>query len=307
MQKEASNIMEQNKTETSIPYLRTLRKWTPVLPILGIVIALALSVGLVMDFDEDIGHFAIGSPSFYLMTAGTAAAALIAAVFGKCATQKFSLTSCPETAPLSVCASYFTALMAIITAAAFFYDTFLLNRIATPLELMSNGTLFALPVSMLLGAHETTRHSTVRVIFAILAALSVNLNMFACYFDFTLPLNSAVRNLITIAQAGAMLILLSEVRLALSPERRATAPFLVFSSVFGASAVFGISFGLCVFAFVSPDAIDMGISVYRFASYFGIALLALSRLFALTTAAGPYIPSEEDAPEAAKEPSGNSL
>ena len=123
--------------------------------------------------------------------------------------------------------------------------------------------------------------------------------MFACYFDFTLPLNSPVRNLITIAQAGVMLVLLSEVRLALSHELRSTSPFLVFTSAFAASAVLGISFGLCVYGFVSPDAAGMGISVYRFACYFGVSLLALSRLSALGSAAGTYVapPEPEEDPK----------
>lgn len=287
--------MEQNKTEHSVPFIRTLKKWIPALPVIGVVVALALSGGLVMDFDEDIGHFAFGAGTFYVMTAGIIAAVVISAVLGIRARGKFSLDAYPDSVPLSLCASYFTAVMAVVTAAASLYDFFVLKlRTGSTLETLSVVLFPAIAISMLLGSHEKTRQSVVRILFAILSALAVNLNMFACYFDFTLPLNSPVRNVITIAQAGVMLLLLSEVRLALSEKKRATAPFYVFTSAFAASAVLGISFGLCVYGFVSPDAANMGVSVYRFACYFGVGLLGLSRLLGLNTAAGPYTVPETD-------------
>lgn len=289
---------EQNKTESAIPYVRTLRKVIPALPMLGLVIALALSAGLVMSFDEAIGHFEYGAVTFYLMSAGIIAAVVGSAVLGRGARAKFSLAAFPDSAPLSVCASYFAAIMAAVTSAAFFYDTYVLHVPAGgTLELAAAALTPALTVSMILGAHEKTRQSVVRIVFALLAVLAVNLNMFACYFDFTLPLNSPVRNIITIAQAGVMLFLLSEVRLALSAETRSTSPFFVFTSAFAASAVLGISFGLCVYGFVSPNAAEMEISIYRFACYFGVALLALSRLLALNSAAGTYVAPPEPEPE----------
>lgn len=296
---------EQKKTESAIPYVRTLRKAIPVLPVIGLVIALALSCGLVMSFDEEIGHFAYGAGSFYLASGGIIAAAVTSAVLGRSARAKFSLTVFPDSAPLSTCASYFTAIMAAVTAAAFFYDTCVLRVPAQgTLELAAAALTPAVTVSMILGAHEKYRQSVARIIFALLAVLAVNLNMFACYFDFTMPLNSPVRNIITIAQAGTMLFLLSEVRLALSPETRATSPFFVFTSAFAASAVLGISFGLCVYGFAEPAAAEMEISIYRFACYFGTGLLALSRLLALDSAAGTYVAPPEPAPDetdAAKE------
>ncbi len=291
--------MEQNKMESTIPFIRSLQKKVAFLPILGIVIAFALSVGLVTSFDEEIGHFAFGSAVFYVMVTGIAVAAVFSAVLGKLARGKFSLAGYPDSVPLSVCTSYFTAFMALVTAAASLYNIFVLKLNAgSTLALLADVFLLAVPVSMILGAHEKSRQSVARILFALLAALAVNLNMFACYFDFTLPLNSPVRNVITIAQAGTMLFLLSEVRLALSHETRSTAPFFVFTSAFAASAVLGISFGLCVYSFVSPNAAEMGISVYRFACYFGVGLLALSRLLALNRAAGPYVaPAPEDGEE----------
>lgn len=299
--------MEHNTMETAISCTKRIRKGIPCLLILGIVTAIALSCGLVLEFEEDIGHFATGAPSFYLITAGVIAAAAVSAFLGRYAREKFSLTAFPDSAPLSTGASYFTAFLAIVTAAASLYDIYILNLgvTASGLEIAAAFLLPALPVSMILGTHGKYRTSVVRIIFALLAALAVNINMFACYFDFTLPLNSAVRNLITIAQAGVVLFLLSEARLALSPETRATAPFLVFTSAFAASAVAGISLGLCVFAFVSPNAAAMEISVYRFACYFGIGILALSRLLALTTAAGPYVPPPEPEETENEEESSN--
>lgn len=286
--------MEQKTTEKAIPYGRSLAKKAPVLLIVGAVIALFLSTGLVTSFDEEIGHFKFGAVTFYVTAAGIAAAAGISAVTGRFARGKFSLAAYPESAPLSSFAGYFAAILAAVTAGAELYSIYVLHtHVPSTLELLSCVLTPAITVSAILGTHEKTRTSLPRIIFAILAVLAVNLSMFACYFDFTLPLNSPVRNIITIAQAGVMLFLLSEVRLALSAETRATAPFFVFTSAFAASAVLGISFGLCVFAFVSPDAAAMGISVYRFGCYFGFGLLAFSRLSALSTAAGPYVAPPE--------------
>ncbi len=290
--------MEQNKTENAIPYVRSLVKKIPLLPVLGLVIALFFSAGLVTSFDDEIGHFEYGAVTFYLTAGGIAVSAAVSALLGRFAREKFSLAAAPEHTLLSVCASYFAAIMAVVASAAEFYDFYVLHvRPAETLVLLAAALLPALAVSAILGTNEKTRGSVPHIIFAILAVLAINFNMFACYFDFTLPLNSPIRNIITIAQAGCMLFLLSEVRLALSPEKRATAPFFVFTSAFAASAVLGISFGLCVYSLVSPDAAGMGISLYRFACCFGIGLLALSRLFALNNAAGPYVAppeSEED-------------
>lgn len=291
--------MEQNKTENAIPYVRTLTKKIPLLPILGLVVALFLSVGLVTSFDEEIGHFEYGAVPFFLTAGGIAASAAVSALLGRLAREKFSLTAAPESTLLSMCSSYFAAIMAVIASAAELYDFYVLHaRPAETLELFAAALLPALAVSAILGTSEKTRGSVPHIFCAIVAVLALNFNMFACYFDFTLPLNSPIRNIVTIAQAGTMLFLLSEVRLALSPEKRATAPFLVFTSAFAASAVLGISFGLCIYSFVSPNAAEMGISLYRFACCFGIGLLALSRLFALNNAAGPYVappePEESD-------------
>ena len=49
--------MEKNKTENAIPYVRSLMKKVPVLSIVGLIIALFLSAGLVTSFSEEIGHF----------------------------------------------------------------------------------------------------------------------------------------------------------------------------------------------------------------------------------------------------------
>jgi len=300
--------MEHNTTETAVSCTKTIRKGVPYLLIIGLVIAVALSCGLTLDFDAEIGHFAFGAPSFYLMAAGVVAAAALSAFLGKYAQGKFSLTAFPDAAPLSTGASYFAAILAIITAAASLYDIYLINLgvSASKLQIAAAFLFPALAVSLILGAHEKYRTSVVRILFALIAALAVNINMFACYFDFTLPLNSAVRNLITITQAGVVLFLLSEARLALSPETRATAPFLVFTSAFAASAVTGISLGLCVFAFVSPNAVPMEISVYRFACYLGIGILAFSRLLALGSAAGPYVPPPEPEPKEDEDNDGDS-
>ncbi|MGN1346550.1 MAG: hypothetical protein ACI4V1_07170 [Eubacteriales bacterium] len=289
--------MEENKTGYPAAFVRILTKLLPILPALGILIALALSFGLIFDFDEIIGHFDFGSVKFYVLCAGIAAAAILSAVLGIASRHTFSLNAYPDSPLLSLCASYFTAIMALMTTFTSLYDLLVLhlrNAGESKIELVGLLLLPALSLSMILGAHAKTRSSIPRIVLALLAALSVNLNMFACYFDFTLPLNSPVRNVITIVQAGVLLLLLSETRLALSCQSRASAPFFIFTSAFAASAVLGISFGLCCYAFTSADAGSMGISIYRYAAYFGVGLLGLSRLLSLKTTAGPFVEPEPE-------------
>ncbi len=271
----------------------TLKSWGTKLTAIGVVIAVALSSGLVLSFEGDIGHFRKNAPMFYLLVGGVLAATAVSAYLGRSATGRFSLAKFPEHSLLSAGAAYFSAFLAAVSAAAELYDMYILHPgTGSALGLAAAILTPAITVFFLLGTHEKTDQSTGRVLFGILAVLSVTVHMFANYFDFTLPLNSPVRNVVTIAEAGMMLFLLSEVRLALDPAKRATVPFFTFTSAFAASVVFGISFGLCVFAFASPDAAAMGISVYRFACYFGSGLLALSRLLSAHTAAEPHIAPE---------------
>lgn len=285
---------QQQTPDTGIPFAQHLSRLSPLLLLLGLVTAISLSSGLVFDFDYDIGHFSFGSASFYLMTAAIVASVVCSTVLGLRSAGRFTLTAIPTYEPLSTFSAYFTALMAVITSAAYLYDRLVMHLPSNgTLELLSAVLFPTVSVSMILGAHEKTAHSTVRLFFSLLAPVAVTVNMFACYFDFSLPLNSPVRDLVIVAQSGVLLFLLSEARLAISPDKRATAPFFIFTSAFANSAVLGISFGLCVFGFVSPHAVEMDISVYRFAAYFGVALLALSRLRSLDRFAGDYVAPPE--------------
>lgn len=284
--------MEQEsiKTESKIPRVRQIEKIFPALPVIGVIIALAVSSGLVLSFDNDIGHFEFGSTSFYITAVGIIVATVLSAVLAVRSLNSFSLTAFPTGEPLSSCAAYFAALMAIIETAADLYGAIFLDApIDGTLELLSVILLPAVSISLILGTLEKTRSSCAKIIFALVGSLSIISDMFARYFDFTLPLNSPIRNLITIAEAGILLFLFSEIRLAISHKERATAPFFVFSTAFASSAVLGISFGLCVYAFSSPYAAEAGISVYRFAFCFGTAILASSRLRSLGRCAGNYV------------------
>lgn len=274
----------------------TLKSWGTKLTIIGVLIALALSCGLVFSFDEEIGHFAKNAPAFYVLTVGVLGGTAAATVLGRCAKGRFSFRGIPQHSLLSTSAAYFSAILAAVSAAAELYEMYVLQLgDGSILHLAAAVLALAIPAFLILGTTAKGSRSTVRVFFGILAVLAVTAHMFANYFDFTLPLNSPVRNVVTLAEAGTMLFLLSEVRLALDPAKRATAPFYAFTSAFAASVVFGISFGLCVFAFVSPNAAEMGISVYRFACYFGIGLLALARLLYAYTADAPYTAPAESA------------
>ncbi len=293
--------MEQNKTDITNKYIRLLMKFLPLFPVLALVIAFGISVGLIFDFDMGIGYFNFGSPWLFLLSAGIILSAVLAAIFGIAAKEKFSLSAFPPATPLSTFASYFAGIMALVLFVMDIYDAVYLSLgTSSRLSMIASLLLPAITVSMILGCYKKTRQSVVRIVFTMLAALSVNLTMFACYFDSTLAINSPVRNMITIAQAAILLFLLSEARLSISLER-ATAPFMIFTAAISASAALGISIGLLIFRFDAQADYGFRLSAYRYACYVAIGLLAFTRLLSLKKVAGEYVKPPKDGDNDSKE------
>ena len=132
------------------------------------------------------------------------------------------------------------------------------------------------------------------LICTLLGTLSVNIAMFGAYFDFSLPLNSPIRNFTTVCQASVLLFLLSEARLSLTPEDapgELPAGYQFFAS--SACAVFGIGIGgggalwqlIRSFSFGSEiigKTPEPNLPVLRLALYLALGLIAADRLLRMS-------------------------
>lgn len=266
-------------------------KAAPFLLIFAVITAASVSGGMILSFDREVGHFAYNSTWLYVIGASLALSAIVSGILGLISKNKFSFAEFPETTWLSWFASFLGGIMAIIYAVrlAECYRTG-----SSPLSLLSGILFAALAISLILGCFRRRSTSLFRAVFSILAALSVIASMFACYFDFTLPINSPVRHLITVDQAGVVLMLLQESRFAIAPEKRATSGFFAFSTAFASSAVLGISSGLVIFTLAAQGDYGFTLSPFQFSCYAAIGLLALARLLTFGKTIKEYIPQKTD-------------
>lgn len=265
-----------------------------LLSVLALVIAFGVSSAMIFDFDSDIGHFKLGSVSSVVLWSGVIVSALLCAWLGLSAKRKFSLTDFPETSLLTLFSSFLGGAMAVaVSFETLFFIIHFGADFLSKLKIISDFLLITLTVSLVTGCFRRTQASPVRIVFSLLSVVAVNLTMFACYFDFSLPLNSPVRNLVTIAQAGVLLLTLSEARLAISPKTRATSGFTIFVNSFAASAVLGISLGFLVFSFAIQTDYGFTLSPFRYSCYIAMGLLGLSRLSAIKECSGEYVPAPD--------------
>ncbi|MGN1410327.1 MAG: hypothetical protein ACI4XJ_09140 [Eubacteriales bacterium] len=266
------------------------------LPIIYIVFAALTAVtyffAMKNDFDADIGHFAFGSVPFYICASVTALSAL-AAVISSYSSKKYVYASIPENGAVYYFGACLSAILALVI--------FVIGLGDMRLTVLSGGASFSslpaklkfelfeliltpfIAVSYILSLFEKTKVSKIRAALTVLAAVSLNLSLFSCYFDFSIPLNSPVRNYITIMDSSILLFLLSEARLSFpAEEKRASYSFSVFASGVSASVTLGISAGMILLRLICPIADDPNPDLYRCALYFAISLTAEARLFSLT-------------------------
>ena len=259
-------------------------KALPAYPVLFVLLGGFYFGALRTGFNYTIGHF---DPTllFGLMTAAVILGILLAAVPAILTKHAVSLTDTPQDNLLSLFASVMGAVLAVIlavsSALAFTPDTSVTAKLET-------FTLPFLAVSLILPFF--LKKHPIRQICASISVLTVNLTMFGCYFDPNIAINSPVRNLTVILQAAVILLLLSEARLAFGTESfRITSPFYLFAN--GAAAVLGggLSLGGLLNRFLTDNPADPNLPALRLGLYLALALLALSRLFALPKLCGPYI------------------
>jgi hypothetical protein len=176
--------------------------------LLAVVIGVSLFLALRNDFDEDIGHFVAGSPFFTVFVISAVLAVLIGV--GAAVAAKIKWMDFP--APL---AEGFAARLPDCAAAAsavVFFIAELRDLIrAGAYTLPAIGELVFLPgiaLFFVFGVLPSFRGGRLHGAAGIAACLSVNCLLFRSYFDFTLPLNSPIRNILVVMEAAYLLAFL---------------------------------------------------------------------------------------------------
>lgn len=266
---------------------------------LALVLGVCYALAMARDFDFRIGHFALDSIPFYIAAVIAGLGVLFTATAYFSAGMKI-YDPIPEPSPRSAFASVLAAAMCLLVL----YDAVRTAAAAVPttaktpspenLGLWSAIAGLFLAASVLLGFFGENRGlKTLPVVCAVIGALSVNLAMFACYFNFTVPLNSPVRNLTTLMQAAILLFLFSEARLTLvKGPKELPVPFQIATQFAAVILGMGISLGGILWrllrtvsaAFEPYSPLTAGpdptLPLPRLVLYLALSLLALDRLLA---------------------------
>lgn len=285
-------------------YLPLHKKLTLILPILAVLIAAAYVLALKFDFDFGISHFSTDSLGFIIFVASSVIAILLAAVSTLACPKQMTLCPLPESGPVSL----FGAILAVIVSVAVFITELggaresvkaakeTVGKVQPVLYMQLIGCVTVLAVGAVVALYciGSQRGKAAHRIVSIIAPLSINLTMFARYFDFTEPLNGPVRNITIVVHCAVLLFLLSEARLAFSD--RITARFCIFSSSVAASVGLGFSLGGVLFKIIDMSTVVPGESFIRLALYVALGCVAVDRLIALPKVLAE-LPAAESEPE----------
>ena len=266
-------------------------------PVLGVLLAVCYAAAMARDFEFNIGHFAPASLFFRAAVVIGLLGAVLAAGIAAFTSGRTAFTVLPRPSGLSL----FGGVLGAVLSAALCLQNLLGYRsalAAEKTESISPAKLFLasavlglfLAAALVLSLSADRRHRWYALICTLLGTFSVNVAMFAAYFDFTVPLNSPVRNFTTVCQASVMLFLLGEARISLTAEDAVTElppAFQLFTS--GACALFGIGIGgggalwqiLRSFAFGSEiisKTPEPNLPALRLALYFAVGVIAADRL-----------------------------
>lgn len=292
--------MDQNQKKPDLRgalelFLKLHRITTPILIVIAAVIASSFFLAMKHDFDLTIGHFDTASVSFTILKIAAAAAVVICCALALVARRSASFADDPAETPITTFAAVLTALMCVIGLVSSALDISL-GITVDKFKLISTILLPFVGISMILSLIPAYSHSRVRQVTAILAVLSVNFSMFSDYFDFTLPLNSPIRDLVTVMKSAALLYLLSEARFSFGKKcERATVPFFILSSGITGSVTLGYSLGAIAFSILSPITDNPNPSVISLALYAAIGIHAIGRFAITVKSAGEYVePKKEE-------------
>lgn len=263
------------KTFTSI-----YEKAVLAFPVLGIIIAIGYFLALKNDFEYSIQHFTTDSVWFWVFAIPAAVACALAIVLALLPKKTAAIAIMPIPTPAALFATLFGAVMCV--------GVLITETKVTPAQIISPvqkvGSLLSvfIALTMALACVKKYRTGLLHKISSILAVLSINATMFACYFDFSQPLNGPVRNVTTIVQAAVLLFLISEMRLSFGlPAKRVTTVLYVLSSCATASLALGFSFGGMLYKIFESNPADPNPALLRLGIYLAVSIFALDRALQL--------------------------
>lgn len=217
---------------------------------------LALAIGL--DFDNSIGHFAVNSSFLYLFV-GCSAFGILFGIFSAISAKKkeYSLTSPLQGGVEAWIFSFAAAFCALIL----FFTNIGAYINGNAASLPAIGVIVFLPgvaAFFILSLFPSLCGGIYHGIAGIAACLFVNCSLFKIYFDFTLPLNSPIRNALVVMEAAFLASLLLQTRCIF---KKIGAPVFSFIRCITISLTGGISFGLVLAALIFPAKLPAGVSV----------------------------------------------
>ena len=297
MTKPDASVTRPQSDKEKRPFFLHTRPAAIAAIVLALILGVCYALAMRFDFDFPIGHFALDSILFHIVIAvcaiGVAASAL---AYFSSGTK--ILDPLPESGPRSLFAGLLAAAMCLVILC----QAIRVSAAAIPEKLVSpeNLSLLSAVLGLFLAASvilswfpENRGMKTFPVVSAVLGALSVNIAMFACYFDFTVPLNSPVRNLTTLMQASILLFLFSEARLLIvKGPKDLPVPFQLATQFAAVILGMGISLGgilwrvirwFTLTAEASPACAagpEPTLPLSRLVLYFALSVLALDRLLA---------------------------
>lgn len=264
------NKITSQKTKKIIPLL---------LLILAILAGLFLFLAVRQDFDSDIGHFAQGSALFSCFIGFCLTALALCIGFSVWSKNHIPLPDNRDVSIPQIFTAYSAALISLIIFATNGYSFIKFGGYTLP-GFAEWITLPGMAIFFVLEVSRTRRKSKAHAVAGIFACLSVNFMLFKSYFDFTFPLNSPIRNALTVMEAALLLFLLSETRNILEKN---TPVFFSIATGTAASIMGGIALGLLLVALIVPAEVPEGLSPLRCTLCILVSAYAASSLFQTRT------------------------
>ena len=243
--------------------------------VLSIIIGAAYFLAMKTGFNPVIGHFD-PTPWFWIFSIGIAAAAVIALVCAVlCRGYGFSA---PETTIAETTVRAASAALSLFIFAQFIMGVFVEHLYFTKLNKAAGILLVFIAIAFICSMLQPRVSRAFTAVAFILAALAVNINIFSYYFNFSLPVNSPVRNVAIIMQCAVLLFMIAEARLSLPRESgRSTAQFAAFVYLVTFTLCFGLTLAAIVFNAAFPDAGVPNLDSGRLALFLCISILSIFR------------------------------
>lgn len=271
-------------------HFRALLYFFPVLALLGgITCALTLLTG----FDADISHIRSDSLWYALTLAfwGCGVLLILAAIFpfGRRVRQ---YRPAKANTPVTFC-SFFTAALLCLSSLRQLYTAFTTapdpSAAVNILPLAKLAGAFLLVAAFYFLYTGLDKRDTLAMVLSIVACLAVIMVLFRDYFDFTLPLNSPLRNLSILAWSGMLLFLLTEARMQVDLWYTSV-PFTLFGSLF--AVVFTGGYGLTgvIMALCGNAQGNAPFDLIQSALFLGVGAMAFFRVRQLPELIGDHLP-----------------